>query len=278
MVQMIDFSKILSLYITKLHQEFSVTPIVGCELEFYTNMEHKLITKLTGLDVIREEGLLQAEIRFDYTYDLLALANRIKSTKKIITGASADSGLWTSFEAKPIADQPGSAMHIHMNFLHRGECEQGRMPKYLMHAIAGALHTLNDMMPLFAPTRNSYARFIEKSMTTPTTISWGRNNRTAALRLIANYNNVWRAEHRVPGADADVHAVLTAIIFGAYIGISMQMQPSAETHGLAFHEQYNLAPIMVDHDFNNSLISSCYAESYLAQMINYDKLTEKSFK
>lgn len=190
-----------------------------------------------------EEGKQQAEIRFAHTHDPMTLGRQIQTARQKILTVSRQQNAWTSFAAKPFADRPGNAMHVHLNFMHGKDINTGS--KYLNYAIAGLLQTLNDVMVIFAPNESSYARFV-KSMTSPTKVSWGRNNRTAALRLITGRWQTRRIEHRVPGADADAHAVLAAVMFGAYRGIKDQLQLMPETHGLTFDEQYNLPPLIND--------------------------------
>lgn len=239
-----DHAKTLHKHLQKLQKEFSLVPIMGCELEFYTNYPYDKIAEAIGLQVVAEEGKEQAEIRFLPTTDIYQLAKQVESTKKSILRIAKQKKAWASFKAKPFEDRPGSAMQIHLNFLHKDKLEKGATPQYLNWAIGGLLHTLCNAMPLFAPTKNSYKRYVQ-SMTTPTTISWGRNNRTAALRIILGPNQVKRIEHRVPGADADALAACTGIILGAYTGIKKKLCPPPETHGLTFSECYDLPTFSV---------------------------------
>lgn len=235
-----NFEPLLNKYRRKLKQKFELVPVVGCELEFYTNYPLDLFVRELNLDVVHEEGYNQAEIRFPHTTNVSEIVASIELTKKAIKAIAKKDGSWATFEAKPFVDQPGSAMQIHLNFLDHGKLEEGSTPHYLNLAIGGLLHTLPDCMPLFAPTKNSYKRYVAASMTTPTTISWGRNNRTAAIRIVSDYGRVKRIEHRVPCANANALKVCAAIIFGAYLGIKHKIKPPAETHGLAFSECYNL--------------------------------------
>jgi glutamine synthetase len=53
----------------------------------------------------------------------------------------------------------------------------------LMHFLAKQLYCLPDILPLLAPTVNSYKRLTEGAWA-PTTLTWGIDNRTTALRVI----------------------------------------------------------------------------------------------
>ncbi|UDD62148.1 hypothetical protein AFCA_009476 [Aspergillus flavus] len=92
--------------------------------------------------------------------------------------------------------------------------------------LTGLLVGLPDIMPLFAPTINSYKRLVE-DLWAPNTVSWGLEHRAASIRLItpptANANAT-RFEIRVPGADANPHFVLAAIIALGWRGVEKKLE------------------------------------------------------
>ncbi len=51
--------------------------------------------------------------------------------------------------------------------------------------LAGVLATLPELMLMYAPNVNSYKRFVAGSWA-PTSVTWGFENRTVALRAICN--------------------------------------------------------------------------------------------
>ena len=241
------FKKILQFYQTKLHREFNLTPILGCELEFYIipkksekfsllkNGWHSEIIS-DSYSIIKERGHTQFEIIFKSSTDILSLLEIIISAKKNITELLAQYEFDVSFNAKPFHNQPGSGLHIHLNLEHENKIST----QLFRFAIGGLLQTLSDFMIFFAPTSDSYKRYMNRSMTAPNTISWGYNNRTTALRIIKDCQNVSRIEHRVAGSDADPLEVITAIICGAYTGLSNKVIPIPPIYGLAFESQYKL--------------------------------------
>jgi glutamine synthetase len=223
---------ILQRYLEKLQNEFNLIPVIGCELEFYVSCPSSELMRL-GLDLVEERGRNQFEIRLGPTTDIFQLIKELEISKEKIVRCDAK----TSFKAKPFDDQPGSALHLHLNFVATAGPTD---PAVLNHAIAGLLHTMPDLMIFFAPTSASYKRYSSESMTTPTKIAWGPNNRTAALRLIKDHNKTPRLEHRVSGSDADPMSVAAAILFGSYLGIKDKLVPALPVYGLAFDPQYNL--------------------------------------
>lgn len=152
-------------------------------------------------------------------------------------------GITPCFMAKPIQGQPGSSGHIHIslcsldgkNLFARdspdpdapwpdaaGLSDLGR------HFLAGFLEALPDLMPLFAPTINSYKRLVENYWA-PINISWGLEDRTASIRIIAPpvcKPAGTRFEVRIPGADLHPHYALSAILAAGWRGVEKKIEIS----------------------------------------------------
>lgn len=94
------------------------------------------------------------------------------------------------------------------------------------HFLAGLLDGLPDIMPIVAPTINSYKRLVE-NFWAPVTVSWGLEHRAASIRLIAPPTaspKATRFEVRVAGADANPHLVLAAILALGWRGVKKRME------------------------------------------------------
>lgn len=160
-------------------------------------------------------------------------------------GASAERhSMRADFSAKPFVDEPGNGLHIHVHL----ENAAGKNVFYkddthisdeLKYALGGLLAWMPSCMPIFSPHENSYARFAPGS-TAPTTVSWGANNRTTALRLPDSAHDNKRIEHRVAGADADPHAVIDAILNAVHWGITHKAEPGQQIYGDASLAMYGL--------------------------------------
>lgn len=143
--------------------------------------------------------------------------------------------------AKPREGLPGNSGHMHIslvtkdgaNAFFRGTPDPS--PPYPdvahlsdlgRHFLAGILTGLPDIMPLFAPTVNSYKRLVE-NFWAPVTVSWGLEHRAASIRIIApptGSPKATRFEVRVPGADANPHFVLAAVVALGWHGVEKKLE------------------------------------------------------
>lgn len=190
-----------------------------------------------GLDVEGAKGECnfgQHEIGFLYA-DALTTADNHVVYKNVAKEIAAQQGKAITFMAK-YDEREGSSCHIHLSL--RGTDSDlvfwkdgARTPLY-DHFVAGVLATITDFTLLFAPNINSYKRFADGSFA-PTTIAWGLDNRTCAVRLVGHGAGA-RMENRVPGADANPYLALAAMLAGGLHGIEQQLELEPELVGNAY--------------------------------------------
>lgn len=190
-----------------------------------------------GLDVEGAKGECnfgQHEIGFLYA-DALTTADNHVVYKNVAKEVAAQQGRAITFLAKYDARE-GSSCHIHLSLRGTdGELvfwkDGARTPLY-DHFVAGVLATIADFTLLFAPNINSYKRFADGSFA-PTTIAWGLDNRTCAVRLVGHGAGA-RMENRVPGADANPYLALAAMLAGGLHGIEQGLELEPELVGNAY--------------------------------------------
>ena len=68
----------------------------------------------------------------------------------------------------------------------------------------------------------------------PTSIAWGYENRTTAIRIPAGNPGSRRIEHRVAGGDVNPYLMLAAILGAALMGIEDGIEPPAPVSGNAY--------------------------------------------
>src|SRR5204862_1077978 len=87
---------------------------------------------------------------------------------------------------------------------------------------------------MIAPAVNSYKRYATESWA-PTSISWGRDNRTCGFRIVG-HGQSRRAECRIPGADVNPYLGCAAMLAAGLDGIENGTDPGPELKGNAYAE------------------------------------------
>ena len=185
-----------------------------------------------------ETGLGQFEVNLMHCDDALRAADDAWLFKMLVKGLARRHGFAASFMAKPYPEYSGSGLHTHFSLIDgdgRNVFDSGG-PKgtaMLHNAVAGCLNAMHDSTLIFAPHQNSYERLVPGKHA-PTSISWGYENRTAAIRIPAGSTSARRIEHRVAGGDVNPYLMLAAILGAALDGIDQQMDPAAPIIGNAY--------------------------------------------
>jgi glutamine synthetase len=89
------------------------------------------------------------------------------------------------------------------------------------HFVAGQLAALRELTLCYAPNINSYKRYVPGSFA-PTSVRWGVDNRTCALRLVGHGHSL-RAENRTPGGDVNPYLAVAAMIAAGLQGIDNEL-------------------------------------------------------
>ena len=177
--------------------------------------------KLEGMHSETGPGVFEAAILFDR---VLYAADKATLFKLGVKEIARKFGFIASFMAKWNDDLPGSGGHIHQSLWDKSakrnlfyeETGSDRMSEIMKSYLAGQLYCLPFILPMYAPTVNSYKRLKEGAWA-PTTLTWGVDNRTAAFRVIGKNDKSTRIETRVAGADVNPYlAMATSLASGLY--------------------------------------------------------------
>lgn len=237
-----------------------LTPIMGAELEFYVSSplasHHPLFSAIdtacraAGIPVSpleKERGQNQYELQLPHCHDPLILANQLLSLRTILRQLAQDHALDILFDAKPVASEPGSALHFHISLLDEKKHNvlqkiESNESMHMDYALGGLCRTLIESMVFFSPTESSYPRFVPH-MEAPTSVSWGGNNRTTALRIPDSTPENRRIEHRVPAADSNPYLAIAAILAGIHYGITHTITAPERIYGNGFDSFYGLTSL-----------------------------------
>ncbi len=187
--------------------------------------------KLDVDTLIHESGAAQLEVNFTHD-DALSRADQVFLFKRTMREAAMRHGIYATFLAKPMENEPGSAMHIHQSVLDA----QGRnifagrsltrQSARFGHYLAGLQKYVPMAMAFFAPNVNSYRR-LALGQVAPINVQWGYDNRTCGLRVPMDTLENTRVESRFAGSDANPYLAMAATLACGLLGMRGKLQPTA---------------------------------------------------
>ncbi|PCI88507.1 MAG: glutamine synthetase [Hyphomicrobiales bacterium] len=180
--------------------------------------------------IIQEGGAGQIEINLSHG-DPLDLADQVFYFKRAIREAAHKHGIYATFMAKPIRDEPGSAMHLHQSIIDIETGENifsnpdGSETDDFTHFIGGSQKHLMQVIPLLAPYVNSYRRITVEGQSAPANLEWAADNRTTGLRIPYSPPSARRVENRVSGMDCNPYLAIAASLACGYLGMVNKIKP-----------------------------------------------------
>ena len=198
--------------------------------------------------ITQEGGAGQLEINLIHG-DPVRLADEVFYFKRLIREAALRHECYATFMAKPIEDEPGSAMHIHHSVLDAKTGKNifsnadGSETDAFMHFIAGLQNHMPDALAVIAPYVNSYRRYV-KDHASPINLEWGRDNRTTGIRVPLASPNARRVENRLAGMDCNPYLAIAASLACGYLGLVEAKQPRKEFKGDAYDGDGDIPRVM----------------------------------
>src|SRR5580700_6375888 len=245
-----------------------------------TSRIEPLLRKLTngmagaGLQVESAKGecnLGQHEIAFRYAEAVTTCDNHsiYKTGSKEI--ADAD-GMSITFMAKPNARE-GNSCHIHLSVrqadgtpVMAGDGAYG-MSRLGEHFLAGLLDAMRELTLAYAPNINSYKRYVPGSFA-PTSVRWGPDNRTCALRLVGHGPSL-RVENRTPGGDVNPYLAVAAMIAAGLHGIDHELPLEPPMTGNAYSDTSARVPHTLHDALDLWEKSELARESFGAEVVEH---------
>ncbi|MCT7655798.1 glutamine synthetase [Oceanimonas sp. NS1] len=194
--------------------------------------------------LIHESGAAQMEVNFIHG-DALDLADQVFLFKRTMREAAMRHNVYATFMAKPMKNEPGSAMHIHQSLVdvdgnNLFANPDGSHSELFLHFIGGMQRYIPSAVALFAPNVNSYRR-LAFGDSAPRNMAWGEDNRTVGLRVPRSELADRRIENRFAGADANPYLALAASLACGYLGMVHGLPPTEQVEGSAYNMPFGLA-------------------------------------
>lgn len=198
--------------------------------------------------ITQEGGAGQLEINLRHG-DPVRLADEVFYFKRMIREAALRHDCFATFMAKPIADEPGSAMHIHHSVMDARSGENlfagadGEETDALRHFIGGLQKHLPAAIAVLAPYVNSYRRYVRDS-SAPINLAWARDNRTTGLRIPLSPPEARRVENRLAGMDCNPYLGIAASLACGLLGLDGAVEPEPEFHGDAYAGELDIPNVL----------------------------------
>lgn len=188
--------------------------------------------------IIQEGGAGQIEINLNHG-DPLLLADQVFTFKRTIREAALRHNCYATFMAKPMEDEPGSAMHIHQSVVSAQTGENtfntadGQPSELFYGFLGGQQKYLHAVISILAPYVNSYRRLVPGA-SAPINLEWGVDNRSTGLRVPISSPEARRVENRVVGMDCNPYLAIAACLACGYLGMVAGVTPRDELKGDAY--------------------------------------------
>ncbi len=217
---------------------------------------------LEGLHTETGPGVYEAAITYS---DALQAADNALLFKTSVKEIAYQHGILASFMAKISEHLPGCSGHIHQSLWQNdtnvfyNTTDPNHMSDTMKQYLAGQLYCLPQILPMVAPTINSYKRLVEGAWA-PTTLTWAVDNRTVALRALTTGANSCRLETRVVGSDTNPFLATAACLAAGLYGIAHQLPLQKATVANGYlDEAYGRFPKSLD-EANQAMKNSVLAK------------------
>lgn len=278
-----NINELLSIILKKF-EALNYIPKIGIEIEFYllnNYYENEFFenindfcqkNKIDIFGIEKERGTNQFEIKFQPYIDLIKLINDFENLKIYLLN-----NYNITFETLHFYDRPMSALQTNISIVDKNTnlnlfarvVENGQKieSNLLEYSVAGLLFMNNLLLKLYINDYHDLLRFdllinekIQKNgyIPAPTFVSWGVNNRTAAIRIpvptdlvnLDNYENEdnlnRRIEFRIPPANSNLKYIIYANLISIFYGIDKQLQVQEKSSFNIIKSNYDLKLIKIE--------------------------------
>ncbi|MBA3422300.1 MAG: glutamine synthetase [Thermoleophilaceae bacterium] len=179
----------------------------------------------------------QHEIDLAHT-DALSMADAITTFRLAVREVARELGVFASFMPKPLQDQAGSGMHLHLSLFRDGRnafydgSEGGEsLSDTGRRFLAGVLAHAGELTAVTNGWVNSYKRLCS-GFEAPRTVSWTRAGDGGLVRVPSNRPGkeaAARIELRSPDPACNSYLALTLVLAAGLRGLEQELEPPPET-------------------------------------------------
>lgn len=190
-------------------------------------------------------GQLEIEVELG---DMVEMADNTMITKYIVKNTAAREGKTATFLPKPVYNEAGNGMHVHMLLFKEGKPVfydkdgYSLLSKTAHYFIGGILKHAASLCAWTNPSTNSYKRLVP-GFEAPVTIGYATSNRSAVIRIpaYAKSPETKRFELRSPDGTCNPYYSYAAILMAGLDGVENQIDPEANGWGPYDFNLYDLS-------------------------------------
>lgn len=190
-------------------------------------------------------GQLEIEVEFG---GVTEMADKTMMTKYLIKNEAINEGRTATFMPKPVFDEAGNGMHVHMHLFKDGKPlfydEKGysQLSELAMSFMGGILKHIKALCAFTNPSTNSFKRLVP-GYEAPVTIGFATANRSSVIRIpaYAKEPDKKRFEIRNPDGTCNPYYAFAAILMAGIDGVKKGIDPVAEGYGPYDFNLYSLS-------------------------------------
>jgi len=180
-------------------------------------------------------GQLEIEVELG---DIVSMADNTMVTKYIIRNTAKEEGCTATFLPKPIYNEAGNGMHVHMLLTKDGkplfydENGYAQLSEVAHWFMGGLLKHAKSLCAITNPSTNSFKRLVP-GFEAPVTIGYATANRSAVIRIPAYAKSPMskRFELRNPDATCNPYYAYAAILMAGLDGVKNKIDPQKNGWG-----------------------------------------------
>lgn len=201
----------------------------------YDGVSVEIVKRLNkiGINVEMEhhevsENQHEIDIRYE---EALKTTDHLQIARYVIKETAREKGVYATFMPKPVFGVNGSGLHVHQsifsddkNIFYGGE-ENYQLSRIAKSYIAGLLKYAKEITSVTNQWVNSYKRIVP-GYEAPVYISWGRQNRSALLRVPSfKRPSSCRLEYRAPDPGTNPYLAFSVMLGAGLKGIEDELNP-----------------------------------------------------
>lgn len=220
----------------------------------------------------------QHEVNLRFT-DALAMADAHAIYKVGVKEMADRRSCSVTFMAKPDRAWLGNSGHIHASLWREGGNAFAGESRAFRAFLAGQIACAREMAIFLAPNVNSYKRYVAGSWA-PTTLAWGRDNRTCAFRMVGEGAGL-RVETRLAGADVNPYLAFAAMLAAGLHGLKNDLEPPPPCEGNAYRSPAERFPSTLRDAIaaleRGSMLRGAFGDDVVDHYLNYARTEQRLF-